>query len=296
LRSPQKAASSSQSSLVDDGFTTQKKGKRTGKPETRPVSKPSVREETRAPKSKVRKSETEEVKKPTQPSGFGVLEVEPGDSDDGEVEELEDGGDAMENDQSEESEKSREEALKSIERLLCDYLRSQDMKEAIDCIEELKTTHYHSDIVDRGVNLLFDHKEGAVLLVTLFRQLATDGIVTRKHLETGLAPTLEILDDLIIDFPLALSQLAAFVAPLVVDSVLSLSIFSSDAASNLKGSGSLGKWFDLTLKNIQSLGKDGGFVKKLVQDSKLDFGALFKSPDLLESFLTDHEELKTLAA
>jgi translation initiation factor 4G len=291
LRSPQKAAPSQSS--PDDGFMTQKKGKRAGKPEVRPVSKP-IREETRVPKSKVRKSETEEVKKPTQPSGFGVLEVEPGDSDD--IEELEDGGDTLENDQSEESEKSREEALKSIERLLCDYLRSQDMKEAIDCIEELKTTQFHSDIVDRGVNLLFDHKEGPVLLVTLFRQLATDGIFTRKHLETGLAPTLEILDDLIIDFPLALTQLAAFVAPLIVDSMLSLSIFSSEAASNLKGSGSLGKWFDLTLKNIQSLGKDAEFVKKLVQASKLDFAALFKSPDLLESFLTDHQELKALAA
>jgi len=282
---------------------TQKKGKRTNKPETRPVSKPSVREEPRVVKSKVKKTETEEVKKPTQPSGFGVLDVEAGDSDDGaeiaeiEPEELEDGGEPMENDQSEESEKPREDALKSIERLLYDYLRSQDMKEAIDCIEELKTTQYHSDIVDRGVNLLFDaNKEGAVLLVNLFRQLATDGVVTRKHLETGLAPSLEILDDLIIDFPLALTQLAAFVAPLIVDSVLPLSIFSSDAASNLKASGSLVKWFDLTLKEIQLLGKDAEYIKKLVQDSKLNFAALFKSPDSLQTFLADHQELKTLAA
>jgi translation initiation factor 4G len=304
LRSPQKAASTQSS--PDDGFMTQtqKKGKRTGKPETRPVSKPSAREETRVSKTKVKKSETEEVKKPAQPSGFGVLEVEPDNSDDaGEIEEIEqpeeldDGGEALENEQSEDSEKSREEALKSIERLLYDFLRSQDMKEAIDCIEELKTTQYHSDMVDRGVNLLFDaNKDGAALLVNLFRQLATDGIVTRKHLEVGLAPSLEILDDLIIDFPLALSQLAAFVAPLVVDSVLPLSIFTSEAASTLKGSGSLGKWFDLTLKTIQSLGKDPESIKKLVQDSKLDFAGLFKSPELLQTFLAEHQELKALAA
>jgi len=251
-------------------------------------------------KSKVKKPETDEVKKPTQPSGFGVLDVEAGDSDEGEPEiepeELEDGGEP-ENDQSEESEKSREDALKSIERLLYDFLRSQDMKEAMDCIEELKTTQFHSDIVDRGVNLLFDaNKEGAALLVNLFRQLASDGVVTRKHLETGLASTLEILDDLIIDFPLALTQLAAFVAPLIVDSVLPLSIFSSEAASNLKASGSLVKWFDLTLKNIQLLGKDVEFIKKLAQDSKLNFAALFKSPESLQTFLADHQELTTLAA
>jgi len=289
----------------DDGFMTQpqKKGKRTNKPEARPVSKPSAREEARVVKPKVKKTETEEVKKPTQPSGFGVLDVEAGDSDDGEIgeieqpEELEDGGETLENDQSEESEKSREDALKSIDRLLCDFLRSQDMKEAIDCIEELKTLQYHSDIVDRGVNLLFDaNKEGASLLVNLFRQLATDGIVTRKHLETGLAPSLEILDDLLFDFPLALTQLAAFVAPLIVDSVLSLSLFSSDAAGGLKASGTLGKWFDLTLKQVQSLGKDAEFIKKLVQESKLNFGALFKSPDSLQTFLTEHQELRTLAA
>jgi len=269
------------------------------------VSKPSAREETRAVKPKVKKTETEEVKKPTQPSGgFGVLDVEAGDSDDvgeiGEIEqpeELEDGAETLENDQSEESEKSKEDALKSIDRLLGDFLRSQDMKEAIDCIEELKTTQYHSDIVERGVNLLFDaNKEGAALLVNLFRQLATDGIVTRKHLETGLAPSLEILDDLLFDFPLALTQLAAFVAPLIVDSVLSLSIFSSDAASNLKASGSLGKWFDLTLKHVQSLGKDSEFIKKLVQDSKLNFATLFKSSDSLQTFLTEHQELRTPAA
>lgn len=303
LRSPQKGATTQLPET--DGFVTQtqKKGKRT-KAEVRPISKPPAREELRAPKSKAKKGETDETKKSAQPSGFGVL-VDPGDSDDeiGEIgeaeqnEELEEGGDALENEHSEESEKAREDALKSIERLLYDYLRSHDMKEAVDCIEELKTTHYHSDIVDRGVNLLFDqNKEGAVLLVNLFRQLAADGVLTRKHLERGLAPTLEILDDLIIDFPLALTQLAAFVAPLIVDSVLSLAIFSSDAASNLKASGSLGKWFDLTLKNMESIGKDSEFVKKLVQDSKLDLAALFKSSDSLELFLKDHEELKGLAA
>lgn len=300
LRSPQKAAPAPLPSPVDAdaGFITQKssKAKRTGKPEPRvPVSKPT-REETRASKTKVKKPETEEVKKPTQPSGFGVLEVDAGDSDEGEMaEELdEEDGETLETEQGEEA---KEEAVKSIERLLGDYLRSQDMKEAIDCIEELKTTQYHSDIVDRGVNLLFDqNKEGMASLITLFRQLASDGIIKRKHLETGLAPTLEILDDLMIDFPLGLTQLAAFVAPLIVDSVLPLSIFYSDAATNLKASGTLGKWFDLTVKNIHSLGKEPEFVVKLVQDSKLNLSSLFKSSDLLETFLAEHQELKSLAA
>jgi len=298
LRSPQKLAPSQSSQ--DDGFMTQtqKKGKRPNKAEVRPASKISV-PESRAPKSKAKKSENEEAKKPLQPSGgFGVLVDESEDGGEGEIEQPDDldDGEVPENEQSEDSEKSREEALKSIERLLYDYLRSQDIKEAVDCIEELKTTQYHSDIVDRAVNLLFDqNKEGVDLLATLFRHLTAEGIVKRKHLETGLTPTLELLDDLIIDFPLALTQLAAFVAPLIVDSVLPLSIFSSDAASNLKASGSLGKWFDLTLKSIQNLGKDAVFIKKLVQDSKLNFAGLFKSPELLEAFLTDHQELKTLA-
>jgi translation initiation factor 4G len=271
------------------------------KPEVRPASKSNVREDARVvQKNKPKKGEPEELKKPAQPSGFGVLEVEAGDSEDGgegeidPIEEPEDGG--LENEQSDEPEKSRDDALKSIERLLCDFIRSQDVKEAIDCIEELKTTRYHSDIVDKGVNLMLDtNKESAAQLVKLFRQLAGDGILTRKHLETGLAPTLEILDDLIIDFPLAISQLAAFVAPLLVDSVLTLSIFSSDAAANLKGSGSLGKWFDATLKSIESEGKDAEFTKKLVQDSKLNLASLFKSPELFQQFLAEHQELKSLA-
>jgi len=298
LRSPQK-----QPSTQEDGFTTQtkKKDKRTNKPEARPTPKSNVREDARvAQKNKSKKGEPEELKKPAQPSGFGVLEVDPGDSDDGgegetdPVEEVEDGG--LENEQSDEPAMSRDDALKSIERLLCDFIRSQDVKEAIDCIEELKTTRYHSDIVDKGVSLMFDaNKEGAAQLVKLISQLAGDGILTQKHLETGLAPSLEILDDLIIDFPLAISQLAAFVAPLLTDSVLSLSIFSSDAASTLKASGSLGKWFDLTLKSIQSQGKDAEFIKKLVQDAKLNLASLFKSPDALQLFLAEHQELKSLA-
>lgn len=308
LRSPQKAASS-QSLPPDDGFTTQtqKKGKRLNKPEIRPVAKPG-REEARVAKNKVKKPDAEEAKKPTQPSGFGVLDL----SDDGgdieqpeEVDESEamdnDNADAenAENDNNAESEdpESREEALKSIERLLCDFLRCSDMKEAIDCIEELKTTQYHSDIVDKGVNLLFDTKEeNGAMLVKLFRQLAADGILTQRHFEAGLAPTLEILDDLILDFPRAIPQLASFVAPLFVDSILPLSLFSSEAAANLKGSGSLGKWFDLTLKQIRTMDKDDEFIKKLVQDSKLNIVVLFKSPAQLETFLKDHEELKSLAA
>jgi len=229
-----------------------------------------------------------------------VLEVDAGDSEDGEIGENEQEGDeileTVDTDLNEDTEKGRPEALKNIERLLCDFLHNQDMKEVMDCIEELKSTQYYSDIVDRGVSLLFDaNKDGATHLVKLFRQLAMDGVLTQQHLETGLAPHLEMLDDLLIDFPLALTHLAALVAPLIVDSVLPLSIFSSEAATNLKESGSLGKWFELTLRSIQTQVKDPAFIKKLVQDSKLNLATFFKSSDTLHAFLEDHHELKGLA-
>lgn len=286
----------------DDAFETvqSKKGKRLAKssdvrqkesPRSTPASKESKTSAQKGSKKKLA-GEGDEKK-----SYFTTLEDSDEGGENGDVEENDATVDArvQPEDKNEEREIDLATALDGIKRLLTDYLRSGDLLVAKQSVAELETKKYHSVLVEKGFTMMFDLKQdGRALLVKLFRELSLDQVLTGAHYITGLSPSIEVMDDTIIDTPLALNHLAELLSPLMVDGVVPMAILSCTEASGLKVSGSLAKWIDATVKNITALAGVER-LRDLVKESEIKFSDLFKDEISLTTFLANNEDLKSFA-
>lgn len=306
VKSPTKSSQAQKDD--DDGFSTVpgNKKKRSAKPDSRAAKdSPKAKESSRVAqqkgdaKGKTKKTDGDDIKKPV--SMFSSLQTDDENEGEEKSENEVDTQDALENDEEEDDEDEYPEGEDSpskdvsenIDRLLSDYVRSNDFKEAQREIGELGSSHFRY-LVKSGIMKVFDERspQNIARLNDLFLQLAKDSTLTEKHLVAGLSPVIKDLEELLIDFPLALKALAEFVGPLIVAGVLSLSLLSSPESCALKESGSLGKLAEFTVKNIKSqAGIDAGKLVQLVQLSHLKLQDLFDESPKLEAFFQNHPEL-----
>lgn len=130
-------------------------------------------------------------------SGFGAFamlgdeddEEEEDVSDDDEVEEEEEEDDYESVDEDDDGGLSRDQALSKIKSLLKEFAASEDIPEALLCISELKTTKYHSDIVDQALAIILETKDRErELMIKLFDKLAADRILKPRHFTAGPSP------------------------------------------------------------------------------------------------------------
>jgi hypothetical protein len=176
-------------------------------------------------------------------------------------------------------------------------LKSADPTEADAAIADLGTTAYHSEIVDRGISKMLDVREPErALLIQLFRDLSQREILTTDHFSKGIAGVLEYGDDIVIDFPLAFTQLADLIGSLIFDDALPMSYLGSEYANPIKDSGNLVKLADLTFVKLKELAGDEADEKltELVRDSKLVLKDLVRNDGELEKLLEKHQALKNL--
>lgn len=102
--------------------------------------------------------------------------------------------------------------------LLKEYLLSRELDEAASCVRELKASHFHHELVKRGVKIAMeadgtDHaSESSSLdaMAALFKFLVNNSIVSEYQVAKGVSRLRKILDDLKLDVPAAPNMLDEF--------------------------------------------------------------------------------------
>lgn len=136
------------------------------------------------------------------------------------------------------AEKTEEELESATTEILEEFFSSAEIAEAATCIQELKSPHYHHEVVNKliGVGIEKGEKERE-LVAELILQLCKDKILTDSQLLQGLDSVFAMLDDIVIDIPQAPAHLAWFIAPLVADDIIPLSFLNRALKPFIESSG-----------------------------------------------------------
>lgn len=109
--------------------------------------------------------------------------------------------------------------LKEImDQLLKEYLLSRELDEAASCVRELKASHFHHELVKRGVKIAMeedgrDHaSESSSLdaMAALFEFLVNNSIVSEYQVAKGVSRLRRMMSDLQLDVPAAPGMLDEF--------------------------------------------------------------------------------------
>lgn len=99
--------------------------------------------------------------------------------------------------------------LKTVmDQLLQEYLLSRELDEAAQCVREMNSSHYHHELVKRGVRIAMEQdgkapQENLDAMVALFSFLVKNAIMSEYQVAKGLARLYKIQDDLALDVPAA---------------------------------------------------------------------------------------------
>ena len=99
-----------------------------------------------------------------------------------------------------------------------EYLLSRELDEAASCVRELKASHFHHELVKRGVKVAMeedghDHaSESSALdaMAALFQFLVNNSIVSEHQVAKGVSRLRKMLSDLKLDVPATPKMLDEF--------------------------------------------------------------------------------------
>jgi programmed cell death protein 4 len=100
-----------------------------------------------------------------------------------------------------------------LDQLLKEYLLSRELDEAARCVRELQASHFHHELVKRGVTHAMEFaepKESLDAMVALFAFLVENAIVSEYQVAKGVARLKKLLPDLSLDIPSAPELLKDF--------------------------------------------------------------------------------------
>ncbi|CAB9502480.1 Programmed cell death protein 4 [Seminavis robusta] len=115
------------------------------------------------------------------------------------------------------------ELKQEMDQLLQEYLMSRELDEAARCVKELGATHFHHELVKRGVKIAMELDGNAAqnaaaphdlsnmdAMAALFAFLVRNAIVSEYQVTKGVARLHSLLDDLSLDVPAAPKLLKEF--------------------------------------------------------------------------------------
>merc|ERR1711964_356820 len=106
----------------------------------------------------------------------------------------------------------------AVAQLLQEYVLSGDPKEAFNCLGELKAPWFHHELVKKALILHMEatKPELRTALIELLRALRCDSsLLPHAQLQHGLGRIYSSLDDLALDIPNVVQQLAACITALI---------------------------------------------------------------------------------
>jgi len=119
-------------------------------------------------------------------------------------------------------------AKKKIDSIVNEFFRSESLPEAVTALRELNAPYLNFEVVKRLISQSLDQgfrqKEGASIFLadqtTGDSERASQALLTTADVEKAFVILLERTDDLALDVPTVLRDLAIFIARAVVDEVL----------------------------------------------------------------------------
>lgn len=100
-----------------------------------------------------------------------------------------------------------------LDQLLKEYLMSRELDEAARCVREMNATHFHHELVKRGVTHAMetaDPRDALDAMSALFSFLTKNAIVSEYQVAKGISRLNKLLPDLSLDIPTAPELLADF--------------------------------------------------------------------------------------
>ena len=105
-------------------------------------------------------------------------------------------------------------------RKIKEYLLSRELDEAARCVREMGSSHYHHELLKRGVKIAMekdgkDHKDDAATsaldaMAALFSFLVKNSIVSEYQVAKGISRLHKLIPDIKLDVPAAEAMLSEF--------------------------------------------------------------------------------------
>ncbi|KAJ6845827.1 eukaryotic translation initiation factor-like [Iris pallida] len=145
-----------------------------------------------------------------------------------------------------------DELHKKTISLLEEYFHVRILDEALQCIEELKSPEYHTEVVKEAINLALDKGPASVdLAVKLLDSLLVEKLFTPRDLGTGCLLYGSMLDDVGIDLPKAPTYFGDLAGKLILAGGLSFKVVE-EILKKVEDSRSQSSVFDAVMKSVQS--------------------------------------------
>ncbi|XP_024515440.1 eukaryotic translation initiation factor 4G-like [Selaginella moellendorffii] len=106
-----------------------------------------------------------------------------------------------------------------------EYYSIRDVKEAVQCVEELGRPDYHAKMVSQWILESFERKDvERDLMATLIKHLRSQSpaLLTYDQMREGIASVLSVFEDTVVDVPKAADYLGSVVGKLVAEDVFPL--------------------------------------------------------------------------
>lgn len=118
---------------------------------------------------------------------------------------------------------------------LKEYFVSEDMEEMVRSVSELNAKFYHYELVKRAISMSLDGKERERELVSRLLSTLYPSLLSTADVGKGFERLFETVDDLRVDVPSAVRDIATFLARAVVDELLPPSFLSDPLVVGLGG-------------------------------------------------------------
>jgi len=117
----------------------------------------------------------------------------------------------------------------AIDQLLEEYLISQNLEEASNCVKELSANYYHHELIKRAIMCAMDKAEhDRAAMSSLLAYLVTTEVVSEAQVVKGFYRLYERIDDISLDVPNASFLLNQFVEKAKADGCLPKDFNSND--------------------------------------------------------------------
>lgn len=105
--------------------------------------------------------------------------------------------------------------IKKIVLFLKEYLSSEDIEEAIHCLQELEVPHFHHEVVYELIYMVLDDANHGDhtndLMLSLLKSFSDTSVITSTQIKEGFERVFEGIADISLDIPLAYYSLQKFV-------------------------------------------------------------------------------------
>ncbi|KAJ7520114.1 hypothetical protein O6H91_20G066900 [Diphasiastrum complanatum] len=120
---------------------------------------------------------------------------------------------------------SEQDLIKRCKLTMLEYYSARDLKEAAQCVDDLKAPQFHSRMVSIWVSDTLEKKDierDCLVGLLIYLRRMERPLLTREHLVQGFQSVLHSLEDTMFDVPRAPSYLAGIIGKLLAQGVVSL--------------------------------------------------------------------------